>query len=83
MAAPRSHRPDPEILGNSLVTTTAIHGMGLPVRLRLLALLIALVIAAVSAPFASATGGADRVDGHRLHGVGRHGPFLPVIEDAE
>ena len=39
-----------------LVTTTALHGMGLPGRLRLLALLIALAVTAIAAPFAHTTG---------------------------
>ncbi len=58
--------------------------MGLPVRLQLLALVIALVIAVVSAPFApAATDDADHGNTYRPRGFGRHAPPMPVIGDAE
>jgi hypothetical protein len=82
--APRSHRPADDLFRNTLVTTTAVHGIGLPVRLRLLALLIALVIAAACAPFApAATDDADGGHTHPSRGFGRHAPFVPLLEDAE
>ncbi|HKP06709.1 MAG TPA: hypothetical protein VJU58_05600 [Microbacterium sp.] len=84
MAAPRSHRPADDLFPNTLLATTAVHGTGLPVRLRLLALLIALVIAAAWAAFApTATEDADAGDTRSSRGFGRHAPFLPLIEDAE
>lgn len=84
MAAPRSHRPADDLFRNTLVTTRAVHGIGLPVRLRLLALLTALVIAAACAPFAPvATDDADHGDTHPSRGFGRHAPFVPLLEDAE
>lgn len=61
-----------------------VHGVGLPVRLRLLALLIALVIGVVSAPFVpDTTDSADHGDDQRTRGFGRHLPFVPVSGDAE
>jgi len=83
MAAPRPTRPADPPFRNTIVAATIAHGIGLPVRLRLLALLIALVIMVVSAPFVSdTTDGADHSDDRRTRGFGRHMPFLPVSGDA-
>ena len=83
MAAPRSHRPDPDLFRNSFVVATAAHGVGLSLRLRLLAVLIALVIAAVTAPFAPATHGGHHGETRGFHGVGRHGALVPDVDHAE
>ncbi|MDR7111264.1 hypothetical protein J2X03_001128 [Microbacterium trichothecenolyticum] len=84
MAAPRSTRPADPPFRNTLVAATMVHGIGLPVRLRLLALLIALVIGVVSAPFVpDTTDSADHGDDQRTRGFGRHLPFVPVSGDAE
>jgi hypothetical protein len=83
MAASRTHRPADGAFRNTLVATTAVHGIGLPVRLRLLALLIALVIAVACAPFGSPSAeDADRGDAPRPR-FGRHAPFIPLVKDAE
>lgn len=84
MAAPRSTRSADPPFRNTLVATTIVHGIGLPVRLRLLALLIALVIMVVSAPSAvDLTEGADDGNTDRTRGLGRHAPFMPVNPDGE
>ena len=83
MAASRHPRPADTPLRNTLLATTAVHGV-LPTRLKLFALLIALAIAGVCASFGSATTGeADRGDTHSSRGFGRHAPFVPLVEDAE
>lgn len=83
MAASRSFPPADAPPRNRLVTTIAVHGIGLPVRLRLLALFIALVIMVVSAPFDPTTDDADDGSTHRSFDFGRHGSLVPVIGDGE
>lgn len=62
----------------------AVHEVGLPTRLRLLALLIALAIMGVCASFgAPANDDADLGDTHPSRGFGRHAPFMPLVEEAE
>jgi hypothetical protein len=83
MAASRPHPPADHLFRHTLVTTSVAHGTGAPVRLRLLALLIVLVIAAMSA------GASDRPtadesdhDTHRSIGFG-HRLIAPALGDAE
>lgn len=82
MTASRSAPPHLDQFRNMLVTTTALHGMGLPGRLRLLALLIALAITAIAAPFAHTTSDAEG-ESTRIPRLGRHAPLVPVVEPAE
>ncbi|MFE5410959.1 hypothetical protein [Microbacterium sp. NPDC056569] len=84
MTTSRSSRSADTLLPHSLFAVTAVHGSGLPLRLRLLALLIALAITMATAPFGpAATDDADRDGRGRSHGFGRHAPLMPVIDGAE
>jgi len=84
MTASRSHRPNDDPFRTTRIATTAVHGGRLPLRLRLSALVIALVIAVTSAAIGQpAIDDAEHGSPDRIPGIGRHHRPIPVIDDAD